>query len=55
VPLNQDKEMNGKELMDFYEVGNSPVYPRIASLTSSRKTSTSGATYTSSAIHLYTP
>ena len=23
IPLNQTKEMNGKELMEFYEVGNS--------------------------------
>lgn len=24
TPLNQQKEMNGKELMEFYEVGTSP-------------------------------
>ena len=28
VPLNQEKEMNGKELMEFYEVNTHRLYSR---------------------------
>ena len=46
VPLNQTKEMNGKELMEFYEV-RYLVHLLITVLTTSRKINISAASYTS--------
>ena len=46
--------MNGKELMEFYEVG-SPTLFCVAYLTSSRKTSISAVSSISSATRQYTP
>jgi len=55
VPLKQDKEMNAKELMEFYEVSKNEMHMCSTILTLSRKTSISDASYTSFATHLSTP
>ena len=55
VPLKQDKEMNAKELMEFYEVSKHKMPMCSTILTLSRKTSTWDASCTSFATRLYTP
>jgi len=54
TPLNQQKEMNGKELMEFYEVELFQTSETRPNLTGSRTTKTWAAIFTSSEILLYT-
>lgn len=55
VPLKQDKEMNAKELMEFYEVSKHSSLIQNTILTRNRKTNISDASYTLFATHPSTP